>query len=138
MLIVIILVTFPLDHHVWVHDNNIELHANNVELYILTNPAVTFSTYLKINTNTNTNLPATTTTINLDANILFGDSFITAWDGLVSESEANDYSNDEYNEEEEDEEEPEDSVPKELPLPVQRFSIKHTQGKKVPSLKLTS
>ena len=61
-------------------------------------------------------------------------SFATAWqDGLVSESEEDDYHDDnEFDEEEEGDDELGDTVAKELPSPVWLYAIKHNRGKKAP------
>ena len=129
-LIVVIFVTFLSDRHIWVHNNNVELLNNNVELYVLTNPEVTFSTYL-LQINTNTNLPATITMMNLDNDTAsFNESFPTAQD-LVSESEDDYYSNDESNNERnedknEDEDKLDNTVPEELSSPIRPFIMKHT------------
>ena len=138
LLIAVIVVTFLLDRHLWVHDNNVELH-------MLTNQEVTFSTHLKLKINTN--IPATTMDDHLGNNNSFN-SFATAQDGFVSESEEDDYHDDNNNEVDEEEgkdnnddevnedEEEEDTVAEELPFsPVRSFSIqgiKHGRGKKTP------
>ena len=103
---------------------------------MLTNSGLTFSTYLKINTN----LAATTmnpaNTDPFGTNNLF-DSFTTAHqDGLLSESEDDDYQgNDKYNEEKEDE--LGEIIANELSSLARQYTVKHNRGKKVPSLKTT-
>ena len=113
LLMAVTLVTFLSDCCIWVHDDNVELH-------MLTNPEVTFSTYLKIKINTN--LPATTMDDPFWTHNLF-DSFATArQNGLVSESEKDDY-HDNHESDEEEEGKLEDTVAEELPSPVRPYAI---------------
>ena len=136
LLIAVIVVTFLLDRHLWVHNNNVELH-------MITNQEGTFSIHLKLKINTN--IPATMMDDHLGNNIWFN-SFATAQDGFISESEEDDYhddnddevnkeggkDNDEVNEEVEEG----DTVAEALPSsPVRLFGIqgiKYNQGKKTP------
>ena len=118
----VIVVTFLLDHHLWVHDNSVELH-------MLINQEVRFSTHLKLKTNTN---PPTTTMDDHIGNNNSFDFFATAQDGLVAESEEDNYhdDNNEVDEEEgeddnnDEKEEEGDTVARELPSsPVRPFGI---------------
>ena len=122
LLIAVILVSFLLARHLWVRNNNVELHR-------LTNQEIIFSTYLKLEINTN--LPATMMDDHIGNNNSF-DSFATARDGLVFESEEDNYHDkDEFDEEEGKEDELGDIVTKELPSsPIQSYGIKYNRGKK--------